>query len=192
MDIGLALPEDGSLNGIPRKIVGMLRKRFSAVKADSLERMALLAACLVAMSRRREARKLLDSVCWKLEYTGNEVVWGGAGDCILLLASLFNDEGSIKERDLLLEKIRTNDIMSDEYPKAYYLEEDLAEHALIMAQAQQESPKNRLEILTQELLRFVYYQQFWDDIKGDVHGSERDVVDRIIRECYSAIEKSIE
>ena len=90
---GFLLEDDG--NKAIARTTAALAKKWSLTRKESLEGAARLGWFFVALGRDREARELVDHVCERVTFSGDQEVWSAASQSLTLgahLARLRNDE----------------------------------------------------------------------------------------------------
>ncbi|MFN3715076.1 MAG: hypothetical protein ACK4SX_15600, partial [Alcanivoracaceae bacterium] len=115
--------------------------------------------------------------------------WGHAGQSVILLATLYRKSGRNDAADKQTNRILKNDIVVGN--KADDLAYRLSDHEGEMEYAATQTKKYCCEMISQEILRFLYYLEMWPQFEAGVHQSEKTIVENLVQDSYRKLREAI-
>ncbi len=170
-----------------------IQRNFKATKGNEIHKAVLFSVYLVATKKINEAESFLESFINDIKpVEGNTNIWGSVAPGILLLAYLYYKKGCYEEEKYLVNKVRKYDYLSDNKSRSDFLVEDLAQHEETIVYAKSETQKYACEIIAYEILKFIDYYEMWAVYEGEVHPSEKEIIQKIIEDCYQQLRDQID
>lgn len=110
----------------------------------------------MAVDKQEKAIKLLDLICFNIEYNGNESLWHMYGQSLLLRAQIAEQSGDHDLISRVTSILEDEDISAISRVKGFI--EGRAEHREALSLAEIETQKYQCEIYAQEIFYYLYYK----------------------------------
>ena len=163
-----------------------LLANFKLSNANQVHQAALVANYLVALDRYQEATELLESYVPLLKFQSDrQDIWSLGGQGVVLLSYLYQKRGDSEKAEELLDTIRKEDII--EGGLAEFFAEELEDHDERMQYAASESQKYQCEVISQQILSFLYLLLRFPEFSNDVGDDKRLVIEEIVSEGYETL-----
>jgi len=186
----LDLPESVGVNRFMKRERATLVNNFKLTSGNQLHNASIFANYLAALGLNSEAINFLESYVNKFEYSEEAIdLWGYIGQSIILLAHLYRMRGDTNKAETQIKRIIENDFVSGNKTEdlAYFI----SEHEKEMVFASKETQKYASQIISQEILRFLYYYEMWIQLEEDEHAPKKSIVEKIIHDSYIELNKTI-
>ncbi|MEX2475767.1 hypothetical protein [Marinobacter sp.] len=186
----IILPERVAINAFMKRSRQSLLNNFKSSSGKQLHQAAIFANYLVALDFLAEAIEFLEGYVNDIECDDENIdQWGHVGQGIILLSALYRRVGSSDAANKQLDRILKNDIVVGD--KAEDLAYRLSDHEGEMEYAETQTKKYRCEMISQEILRFLYYLEMWPQFKVNVHPSEKEVVESLVQRSYEKLRDAL-
>lgn len=186
----IVLPEKVAINSFMKRSRQSLLNNFKLSSGKQLHQAAIFANYLVALDFIAEAVEFLESYVNEVEFHDDNIdQWGHLGQSIILLSTLYRKLGASDAANKQVDRIIKNDIVVGD--KAEDLAYRLSDHEGEMEYAATQTKKYACEMISQEILRFLYYLEMWPQFKVNVHPSEKEVVESLVQHSYKKLRDAL-